>query len=857
MIRSADPGKQARAAGGIPVVPAVDGYRAFAIVGVVLFHVVQVSGLLAEAGGSRAAILLWGVLPSSLTAMFIVSGFVMFLPVAARRGDFGSKRVFAARRAARVFPAYWLALVVALLLLAVFGPELPRLGPILAHFGMVHTPSLLLDGPVNVNGVSVGDFPLGFNVIAPVWTLPVEIGFYILLPFIAGFWFKRPFIGVALAAAMVVAWHAFAVNVGDIGSAFGIDVSAATEARFADYYASQFPSWALAIGAGMTSAWLYVWLRGRYEQRSLETTALWWFAGAGAALVVVLYAAGKSAIDDPNPFLGLFARQSLAISLLLPVAAAATMLAYTLVPARLQRPCANAPVRWFADITYSIYLIHLAVIWVAVNELSLPNAADSGTLETLVVWSALVFSVSTLYAALSARFVERPIRRWARRYRPPQASDPELARAPAPVPSGTGGPSVSIVIPTYNRARWLRGAIDSVLDQDYPDLEVVVVDDGSSDDTPALLERYAKRHDERRFRFLRQDNAGQATALNRGNAAARGELIGYLSDDDALKPGALARLAGALAANPRAAVAYPAYEVIDADGRVEDTIRPIRYSPLEALRLHDTVIGPGGLARRDALEAAGGWDPDFRFMGDLILWMGIGLAGDAIRIDEPLARWRRHPGSATIQLGLEHAREHLRVMERGEGIEGLPPLSPAVRAEALRNACLTAALFGGSAESWPGDRFVMFDLQRMAISAWSSGQSAEGPIDWERAERTAALYRELVELTVASPAGTGGRAGALRLLARAGVTGASDGSGSGADPLALRTALVEAAIACEADLERAAMRFVVLDRSRVEIDQEVLERLVGLGFSSSADQLAAELDRRRSAVAERAPDRLA
>ena len=94
--------------------------------------------------------------------------------------------------------------------------------------------------------------------------------------------------------------------------------------------------------------------------------------------------------------------------------------------------------------------------------------------------------------------------------------------------------SVTIVIPTFNRAAWLPGAIDSVLAQEHEDLEVLVVDDGSEDETGAVLERYAATHDRRRFRSLRQANAGQAAAINRGWSEARGEFVGYLSDDDRL-----------------------------------------------------------------------------------------------------------------------------------------------------------------------------------------------------------------------------------------------------------------------------------------------------------------------------------
>src|SRR5581483_12008223 len=140
--------------------------------------------------------------------------------------------------------------------------------------------------------------------------------------------------------------------------------------------------------------------------------------------------------------------------------------------------------------------------------------------------------------------------------------------APAGGPGRTRGrhPAVSIVVATHNRSAWLRAAIDSVLAQDYPELEFLVVDDGSTDETPSVLEEYARRNPPRRFRFMRQENQGQARSLNRGYLLARG---------------AISRLAGELIADPDAAAAYPGYRVIDGEGRLVDTVRPIEYSSVE------------------------------------------------------------------------------------------------------------------------------------------------------------------------------------------------------------------------------------------------------------------------------------
>src|SRR3954452_11779618 len=140
--------------------------------------------------------------------------------------------------------------------------------------------------------------------------------------------------------------------------------------------------------------------------------------------------------------------------------------------------------------------------------------------------------------------------------------------------SGGGGatreterqPLVTIIVPAYNRAGGLLEAtLDSILAQDYSNLDVLALDDGSTDETPQVLERYADAHPGR-MRWERHENMGQAKTLNRGFEMARGELIGYLNSDDLFLPGGIAKLAEQLVDEPDAALAYPAYRVIDEDG---------------------------------------------------------------------------------------------------------------------------------------------------------------------------------------------------------------------------------------------------------------------------------------------------
>ena len=367
-------------------------------------------------------------------------------------------------------------------------------------------------------------------------------------------------------------------------------------------------------------------------------------------------------------------------------------------------------------------------------------------------------------------------------------------------------PAVTIVVPTFNRAEWLRGAIDSGLAQDYEQLELLVVDDGSTDGTAELLSEYEQRCHGDRFRVVSQANAGQAVAINRGWDLARGELVGYLADDDLLAPGAVSRLVEELVADPGCAVVYPGYHLIEADGAVIDTIRPIDYSPQEAVRLHDTIIGPGALIRREALGVAGTWDPELRWIGDLILWVRLGVRGRLKRVAEPLASWRRHPQGATSQVSFEHAREHVRVAELG--IELLRP-GRRRRSGASRGAPKRVhprLVLRWRLDHGPGNRWATVDLQRPAISAYAAAMPWNEMPD-ERADEPTRLWRELALATTElaalraprapRPGGLGGGARASRPRRRPGRRGRDPNPAFEAG--GVRAAMLDAAWHCSAD----------------------------------------------------------
>ena len=250
-----------------------------------------------------------------------------------------------------------------------------------------------------------------------------------------------------------------------------------------------------------------------------------------------------------------------------------------------------------------------------------------------------------------------------------------------------GRPLVSIVIPTYNRAAYLGEAIESVLAQDYAPIELIVIDDGSTDDTQAVLKRYAGR-----CLCEVQENQGQSRTLNRGWQLARGEIVGYLGDDDCLRPGAVAALVRALMADRDAVMAYGDYSLIDSASRV---IRQIVFRPrpyVEMVRDLRVMPGPGALHRRAALMAAGPWDPEFRLTPDLDFYLRLGLLGRFVHVPGELAAFRVHESSATFRpADPQVVEEPLRVARRFFARGDLPPEIRAAERSASAYAALMLA----------------------------------------------------------------------------------------------------------------------------------------------------------------------
>jgi len=240
-------------------------------------------------------------------------------------------------------------------------------------------------------------------------------------------------------------------------------------------------------------------------------------------------------------------------------------------------------------------------------------------------------------------------------------------RTPSPADTASDGsaerPLVSVVVTAYNYAEFLAGAVRSVLGQTYPHFEIILVDDGSTDSTPEIARALAA---DPRISYIRQENAGQAAAKNRGVTGARGDLIAFLDADDLWMPQKLSRQVPLFERDPGVGVVFSRALWIDGAGRAVKVraLRPRRGRVLDDLIVDNFVPFSSAVVRREAVEEAGGFDQSLRMGIDWDLWLRLACTYRFDYVDEPLIRYRvGHPGQMSKKIE-ERMIQSDTVMER-------------------------------------------------------------------------------------------------------------------------------------------------------------------------------------------------
>lgn len=256
-------------------------------------------------------------------------------------------------------------------------------------------------------------------------------------------------------------------------------------------------------------------------------------------------------------------------------------------------------------------------------------------------------------------------------------------------------PLVSIVTPSFNQAAYLERTIRSVLAQDYPHIEYLVVDGGSTDGSVEVI----RRHAERLAWWVSEPDAGQADAINKGMARAQGEIVAWLNSDDLYRPGAVRQAVAAFRAHPEAAFVFANATSVDAQGRpLNDMVfGPWGLADLLAFRI---ICQPAVFMRRAVFEQAGGLDTDYHFLLDHHLWIRMARLAPMVYVPSFWAFARHHPAAKNVAQAARFGEEAFRILRWAARQPDLQPLLQANRRRIQAGAHRFAARYlldGGQA----------------------------------------------------------------------------------------------------------------------------------------------------------------
>jgi glycosyltransferase involved in cell wall biosynthesis len=297
---------------------------------------------------------------------------------------------------------------------------------------------------------------------------------------------------------------------------------------------------------------------------------------------------------------------------------------------------------------------------------------------------------------------------------------------------------VSIIIPTYNRAGVVGETIENVFHQTYRNLEVIVVDDGSTDDTESVLKSYGSR-----IRWASQSNAGPAAARNRGIAMAQGEIVAFQDSDDAWHPTKIERQVSLLQRAGENVVCCLCNSIIEFHGRVISSFENAPVNPpieegvwlnvTEVLATRAILFNQAAAVRRDVLTRIGGFDESFRLMEDVELALRLSLEGPWAFIRQPLATRQAKlertlsdeaTGKIISQNEVRILEGILRIVESNRPLADLRPiLERALRRSRrqLRAAQIKSSqAFGASVAGWSLEQIERYRMAVYRRTPWFS-----------------------------------------------------------------------------------------------------------------------------------------
>ncbi len=270
---------------------------------------------------------------------------------------------------------------------------------------------------------------------------------------------------------------------------------------------------------------------------------------------------------------------------------------------------------------------------------------------------------------------------------------------------------VSIVTPSFNQSAYLEQTIRSVLEQDYPNLEYIVIDGASADGSADIIKKYSSRL----AYWISEKDSGQADAINKGMRHAQGDIVAWLNSDDYYLPGAIKSAVAAFESNPQAVMVYGNMLGVDPKGQTTNQLR-YRQLTLEDLLCFQIIGQPAVFMRRVAFKKTGGLDLNFHFMLDHQLWIKLAAQGQIVHINQTWAAARYHPQAKNRAQAPGFGREAFRILDWAKTQSDLALILQSVQRRARASAHRVDA------------RYLLDDGQSWnALKAWMRALSIHPP----------------------------------------------------------------------------------------------------------------------------------
>ena len=264
----------------------------------------------------------------------------------------------------------------------------------------------------------------------------------------------------------------------------------------------------------------------------------------------------------------------------------------------------------------------------------------------------------------------------------------ETLQLPDSMPDGRLWPRVSMVTPSYNQGRFIEETIRSVLLQGYPNMEYIIIDGGSTDETLDILKKYSNS-----LIWISEPDKGQSDAINKGWRISKGEILAYLNSDDTYMPWAVETAVKFLAENPDISMVYGKCNLMDESSGVIGEITGNQFDLKETLLyMRHGVPQPTAFFRREVIEKVGYLDTNLDMAMDLDLWIRISLRFKMKYISKLLANFRICPGTKTESKGYKFEPDHLYILNKTFSNLELPYTAKTLKRPAYSRSYLRAGL---------------------------------------------------------------------------------------------------------------------------------------------------------------------